>query len=185
MSDVLKALRAAQRRKIIVQVARHELEPPEYFMHGFVLDCSPAFVLMQVISDRLDLDGYEVLRTPDITFMDSEFPQRRFYEQALGLKQIRPVLPEGIDLSSPRALLRSVEDHYPLIVIHREWAVFEECEVGRIKMAADETYTLKYISPTAEWLDDDQVYAYEDITRVAFDGTYENTLALVAGILPE
>ncbi len=182
IEDVMDALEQAKKRKILVQIGRHDLEPEDYFFHGFVLDYSETFVLMQLVSDRFDLDGYEILRTEDLTLIDSEFSQRKFLERALGVQGIRPQSPEGIDLSSARSLFQSIERQFPLLVIHRERVSFEVCEVGRLKMGADEFYNLKYISPTAEWEDDDKVYRYSDVTRVCFGGAYETTLALVADI---
>ncbi|MBI9076841.1 MAG: hypothetical protein JEZ02_15645 [Desulfatibacillum sp.] len=182
MKEVLEALEQAIKRKIIVQLGRHELEEDDYFFHGFVMDYSETFVLMQLVSDRFDLDGYEVLRTKDITFIDSEFPERRFLEKALTAQGVRPTPLKGIDLSGARPLFKSIEKQFPLLVIHREWVSDDDCEVGRIKLAADEFYTLKNLSPTARWVDDDKMYRYSDVTRVCFGGAYETTLALVAEI---
>ena len=183
VDDILNALNQAKKQRVLVQVGRHEIESPEFFVHGFVLDYSQSFVLMQIISERFDFDGYEVVRTLDITSIESDFPQRSFLTRALKLKGLHPRKPKGVDLSDTRSLLKSIEKRYPLLVIQRELVEMEECEVCRIKMAADEFYTIKYISPTAQWEDDDHVYRYSDVTRVCFDGAYENTLALVAGII--
>lgn len=80
-----------------------------------------------------------------------------------------------------RELLRSIERRYPLVVIHRERVVPDECEIGRLKLASEGTYALRMITPEATWMDDEEIYRYADITRIAFDGEYENTLARVSG----
>ncbi|ACL02264.1 conserved hypothetical protein [Desulfatibacillum aliphaticivorans] len=182
LTELINALTQAKKRRILVQIGRQDLDGEDFLFHGFILDFSREHVLIQLISDRFDLDGYEVLRTENITLLDSEFEHRRFLERALGIRGMRPIPLEGIDLKDTRSMFRSVEKQFPLLVIHREWDSDGECEVGRIKMAADEFYTLKALSPTAEWVDDDKVYRYSDVTRVCFGGDYETTLARVAGI---
>ena len=182
LDELLKALNQAKRQRTLCQMGRQELDDEDFFFHGFIMDYSERHVLIQLVSDRFDLDGWEVLKTPDITFIDSEFEQRKFLENTLRVRGIQPVEVQGIDLTDTRSMLRSVEKRFPLLVIHREWVSDGDCEVGRIKMAADEFYTLKSISPTAEWVDDDKVYRYSDVTRVCFGGDYETTLAKVAGI---
>ncbi len=81
-----------------------------------------------------------------------------------------------------RALLDSIEKRFSLFAVYRERLAPGGCEIGRIKLASDESYALKYISPEACWEDDDLHYKFSDVTRVLFDGEYERTLALVAGI---
>jgi hypothetical protein len=81
-----------------------------------------------------------------------------------------------------RHLLSSVSENFRLVVIEREERAPDECEIGRFKLLTDTKYALKWISPNAKWEDDPQTYEINDITRVTFDGEYENTLALVAGI---
>lgn len=122
------------------------------------------------------------MRVKDITHFDTDFARKTFYEKALQAKSIEPSDAPEVALSSMRHLLASVNENFPLIVIEREACAPDQCEIGRIKLLTDTKYALKLLSPDARWEDDYRTYAIEDITRVTFDGEYENTLALVADI---
>jgi hypothetical protein len=172
--------------------AQASLEPPDLIeveragidsraIHGFVVGISTNLLLLHRMGDRLDLDGFECVRVADVTMLRRTFRRKEFYLKALELKGCRAVVPEGVELGSVRDLLRSVERRYPLVVIHRELVVPDECEIGRIKLTSEATYALRMLTPEATWMHDEEVYRYGDVTRVGFDGEYENTLSLVAG----
>lgn len=178
MTTFLEDAKAATEPPDLVDIGRSGLD--NRGSQGFVIAVSAELLLLHSFSDRLDLDGYTAFRIRDITEFRRDFRRKDFYLKALELKGIRPVPPVGIDIESVQGLLRSIERTYPLVVIHRERVVPGECEVGRIKLTSESTYALRWISPTATWEDDDLTYQYADITRVDFDGEYENTLAMVA-----
>jgi hypothetical protein len=177
VSTVVEEAEAASQLPDLVELSRGSLSR----VHGFVVGVSQELLLLHMLSDRLDLDGYSAFRIRDVTVLNGRFEKKSFYIKALDLKGIRPNRPEGIDLSDMPSLMRSVEGRYPLIVIHRERVAPDECEVGRIKLTSADTYALRFISPTAIWEDDYRTFRYADVTRAEFDGEYERTLALVAG----
>ena len=178
MATVLDEAQAAASPTDLVQVERGRLGVLPLF--GYVVGVSPACLLLQRFSERLDLDGYEAVRLSDVTQLNRTFPRKAFYLKVVSLRAYRAIAPQGIDLSSMKSLLRSIEQRYPLVVISRERVVPDECEIGRIKLTSETTYALRMITPEATWTNDDQVYRYEDVTRVGFDGAYENTLAQVS-----
>lgn len=182
--DVGSKVAAALSRNELVRVSRGGIDPSGLHSEGYLLDASDQFILLHRLSDRIDLDGYEVLRLKDVTKLEIDFPRKRLFEKALKMKSISYRRPMGVQLTNTRALLSSVSNQYPLIVIERELRAPGECEVGRIKLLTDEKYALKWLSPDSKWEDDPEVYDIADVTRVQFDGEYENTLALVAGIVP-
>ena len=51
-------------------------------------------------------------------------------------------------------------------------------------MMSGETYALRWLTPTAEWADDERIYRYEDVTRITFGSEYDTTLATLAGLAP-
>jgi hypothetical protein len=177
VSTVLEEAEAASHPPDLVELGRDSMEP----VRGFVVGASSELLLLHTLSDRVDLDGYSAVRVHDVTAVQREFTKKPFYLKALKLKGVIPTRPDGIDLSDVRTLMCSVEERYPLIVIHRERVLADEGEIGRIKLTSGDTYALRFISPTATWEDDDRTFRYADVTRVQFDGEYENTLALVAG----
>jgi len=137
--------------------------------------------MLHRIDDNIRLDGYEVLRRKDITAVETKFGKKEFLERAAELKHFAPRKPEGVDLSSIPGLLTTAQEHFPLLVIHRELVAPSECEIGRLKMSSDGAYVLNWISPEATWEPDARRFQFEDVTRVGFGAEYEMTLALVAG----
>ena len=179
---VARIAKAASNRDL-AEVVRDQFDADGVRSCGCVLAASEDLLLLHRLSDRIDFDGYEVLKVKDVTHFNTDFDRKQFYEKALHAKSIVPSDAPDVSLSSMRHLLESVDAKFPLIVIEREVRTPDECEIGRIRLLTDMRYALKWLSPDARWEDDGQTYAIEDITRVTFDGEYENTLALVAGII--
>lgn len=178
-TDLLASAKSASSPPDLVWITRRRVVESNP-LRGFVVGTSPTFLLLHVLSNRLDLDGYEALRMADVTSIDQEFDRKSLFLDALRLKGLSPMPLGGIDLTDARSVLRSGQERFELVVIHREIVAPDECEIGRIKLASDTTYAMKWISPNGTWEDDGTKYRYSDITRVGFDGEYENTLLMVA-----
>ncbi len=166
----------------LVRVARPELEPSSPFFYGYIAGESTTLVMLHRIDDSLRLDGYEVFRKSDVTALDSTFDKKLFYERVAQLKKFAPLTPPGIDLTAMPSLLRSVQSHFPLLVIHRERIAPDECEVGQLKLSGDGSYSLALITPEAAWESEPRRFRYDDVTRVGFGAEYEDTLARLAGV---
>jgi hypothetical protein len=110
------------------------------------------------------------------------FSRKAFYLKALDLKGESPKPAPDLDLTNMGVLLRSAQQHFPLLVIHREHIAPGECDIGRLKLTSDDAFAIHYIDPSAQWADDAGHYRHVDVTRVGFGGEYETTLALVAGV---
>ena len=182
MTSVLDRLTTAIADRSLVQIERGGFEPRDRTVHGYPLAASADLVLLSVLSDRIDLDGYETVRIRDITSCEVDFPRMAFYHKALELKGEIPTAPSGIDLTSIRAMLDSAQRQFPLLVIHREHVAPGECEIGRLKLMSDEAFAIHYLDPSAQWSDDPGHYRYTDVTRVGFGDEYATTLALVVGV---
>ena len=180
MDEILDLLDQAFRTKRVVRVTC-EIGPDRPEGHcGFVCGLSESLLLLHYISDSIELDGYTVLRVSDIVDVTFDFISAGFYRRALQLKNQLPRELPGVVLSSMRELILWADQHYPVVVLHREELYPDECEIGRIKMATEKSYTLTYLSPAAEWEHHDSFGKFDDITSVQFDGRYENTLVMVA-----
>lgn len=161
----------------LVEVVREDFDDLPWF--GFLVGESDALVMLHKISDRYDLDGYIVFRREHITSMSADFERLDLIRRVIRLKQLQPVAPEGLDLSSMRALMLSVQDAYGALVISQE-DLYGDVDIGSIRMATDESFVLRWLSPEAEWENDDQRYRYRDVTLIEFAAEYENTLLQVA-----
>jgi hypothetical protein len=166
----------------LVRIERRRFRAADRETHGFLVVVSDELVLLSLMSDRIDLDGYEVLRTADLTACEREFPRKAFYLKALKLKGESPQVPPALDLTNMRVLLSSAQVGFPLLVVHREHVASGECVIGRLKLTSEDAFAVRYIDPDGCWMDDTEHYRYADVTRVGFGGEYENTLAAVAGV---
>jgi hypothetical protein len=162
----------------LISIKRNAFEDSPWY--GVVVQESELFVAVQNISDRYDLDGYRVFRKKDITTMEKSFEKREFIEAALRIKGLKPLHPKQIELSSMRALMDSAQQQFGVLVISREKLYPGEVEVGTVRIASEKTYVLRWLSPDAEWENDDRPYRLQDVTMVEFGGEYENTLLMVA-----
>lgn len=161
----------------LVEVFRDDFDDQPWF--GFLVGQSDALVLLHRISDRYDLDGYIAFRREHISSMEAEFERLDLLQRVIRMKKLQPVAPEGLDLSSIRALMLSVQEAYGALVISQE-LLYGDVDIGSIRMATDETFVLRWLSPEAEWENDDQRYRYRDVTLLEFGAEYENTLLQVA-----
>lgn len=175
---------AAAAGDALVRIGRHRLEPASMFSVGYVAALGDALVVLNQVSDRIDLDGFELLRLDDVTSVTADFPARAFYQEALVLKGIERQPLKAISLDSLADAIRTIDAQYPAIVLDRERDAPGEVAVGRVAEQLRTGVKLRWLSPTAAWEPDRTLYRYAAITRVEFDGEYENTLALVAGSRP-
>lgn len=166
----------------LVSLYRDQLDETEWF--GYVVAESDDYLAIHCVSDRYDLDGYRVFRASDIEDIDVDFDRRELIERAMELKGLAPIAVPWLRLDSVRELIDSIQENEPIVVVEREIVCPDECEVGRVHTHDDDTYSLLWMTTTAEWEDDDRQFRFDDITQVSFGGEYERTLALLAGPAP-
>lgn len=105
MTDVEKDARTAAQPPDLVEIARDALDAERLPIQGFVVATGAEFLLLHVLSDRIDLDGYSAFRIGDISALKRDFPKKSFYLKALELG----CTPLGLTFRSrrPVALARS------------------------------------------------------------------------------
>lgn len=167
----------------LVSLFREPFDETEWF--GYVVAENADFLAIHCVSDRYDLDGYRVFRQADIDEIDEDFERRDLIGRAMAMKGLDPKPIPWLGLDSLPEMLRSIQEHEPVLVLERELASPDECEVGRIRPETPETYSLLWMTTMAEWEYDDQTYRYDEITQVSFGGEYEQTLARLAGPWPQ
>lgn len=166
----------------LVSIFREQLDEAEWF--GYVVAENEDFVAIQSVSDRYDLDGYRVFRVADIDELDDDFDRKDLVVRAMEIKNLEPQALPWLRLSSIRELVLSIQEKEPLVVIEREIVCPDECEIGRVRLDSDATYSLLWMTTQAEWERNDRIFHYDDITQVSFGGEYERTLAQLAGPWP-
>ena len=179
--EILKKILTAKRYCKMVLCFRKCLEENGCFDRGYVVDATDRYALLHVVDDRIELDGYVILRTEDITEVECEFPSLKFIEKALAIRRMQPERPALVDLTSMESILRSIDEHFPLLVVHREQVNGDECWIGSLDSVGDKTFLLNAMNPEAKW-NGAKRFRFDEVTRIEFDGGYETALAQVAGI---
>ncbi len=178
---------ARTRTKIAAELAhaRGSLRPLRIFRKSadggpydaFVLSLGSRWVLLQPITQRLDLDGYACLRIQDLASVE-HYPQAELLSTVFRARRIRPRR-RPIDLSSTPQLLASAQRMAGLLVIERNTRYPGEVEVGHIvefKRAACKILT---VSIHVE-IDGEEEIRFADVTAVSFENGYEEGLNVIA-----
>ncbi len=164
----------------LVRITRSVFESPGSFVDCYVLEATLDYVCCLIVDDRVRYDGFEIFRIADISSLQTPEPYAEFHETALLLRREVPPPYPTIELLSIRTILRSLNDVFPLLVIHREGVSTTTCEIGTITDFHSSSYCLWEIGPDACWDSHVSEYDYCDVTRIGFAGEYETALALVA-----
>lgn len=179
--EIAKKVASAKRYTKLVECYRDNLEDNGIYDMGYVVDASDDFVMLQLVDDRISLNGYSLLRISDITEIDIEVEHARFIEKALEIRKKTVKQPVLVDLTSITTMLKSIDQNFPLMTLHKETIDPDACWVGAIDSIGEKTVTLNEMSPDAKWNGTKRIN-FDEITRIDFDGGYETALALVAKI---
>ena len=166
------------KNKWIVRFNRKPFE--ESTLACFILDANDDFTLTNEVDDDAGSIGFQVFRNKTIkkfrVYDDSDWHE----SLVVKLKSIEPKERPNISIKSFEDLLKTVNENFPLIMIHYEKIATDECKVGRILEIKNKSFLMQEISPNAEWDEKPTKLKFKDITRISFGNGYENNLALVA-----
>jgi len=174
---MLIELEKARTRNNVVRIFREELDGPDSWTDGFVVDANEEMVLLQLVDDSIRLNGYQVLFLEDISDFAHPAPFNDFQKKVLALRGEEVVDPE-VELLDLAVLLIDISEEFGLVTLHREEIEPDSCEIGRVVRADAVTYELEEIGSDARWFDDTFEYDLYDITRIEFGGAYEEALLL-------
>ncbi|MEO9274769.1 hypothetical protein ABFY09_07890 [Marinomonas sp. 5E14-1] len=174
---MLIELEKARTRNNVVRIFREDLDGPDSWTDGFVVDANEEMVLLQLVDDSVRLNGYQVLFLEDISDFAHPAPFNDFQKKVLTLRGEEVVDPE-VDLDDLAVLLIDISEEFGLVTLHREEVEPDSCEIGRVIRADAVTYELEEIGSDARWFDDTFEYDLYDITRIEFGGAYEEALML-------
>jgi len=181
---MLIELEKAQTRNNLVRIFREELDGPDNWSDGFIIDANEDMVLLQLVDDSIRLNGYQILFLEDISDFVHPAPFNDFQKKVLELRQEEIQNPE-IELGELNQVLLSISEDYGLVTLHREELESDSCEIGRVVKADDVSFELEEIGSDARWFDETYEYDLYDITRIEFGGAYEEALLLVNDDLGE
>ncbi len=166
------------KRKLLIEFNRKPLETSSLF--GFVLACNDDFSLVQEFNrDSFVLDGYCVFRNNSVKKYSVYDNENYFLNEVISLKKIEPKPVLNISIENWAEVLKSVSENFSLIMIEREKIDNEACNIGKLQKIKKKSFVLEEIDSCAEWAGSYN-YKFKDLTKVGFDGLYENTLFFVA-----
>ena len=175
---MLIELEKAQTRNNLVRIFREELDGPDNWSDGFIIDANEEMVLLQLVDDSIRLNGYQILFLEDISDFVHPAPFNDFQKKVLELRQEEIQNPE-IELGELNEILLNISEDYGLVTLHREELESDSCGIGRVIKADDVSFELEEIGSDARWFDETYEYDLYDITRIEFGGSYEEALLLV------
>lgn len=181
LSEIIKKVVNAKRYTKLVECYRSNLDGDEIADMGYVVDASDEFMMLQLVDDRISLNGYTLIRIADITKLDADVPHAAFIAKALEIRKKVVRQPVLVDLTSIETILSSIDQNFPLMTLHKEATDPDTCWVGSLDSIGEKTVTIKEMSPDAKWTGTRRL-PVEEISRIDFDGGYEVALALVARI---
>lgn len=136
-------------------------------------------MLLQLVSDRYDLDGYRCIRKEDISDMSDEFTRKDFVERVLRCKGMQFAPPELELVDDIRTMIERIPSKYEIVTIHRELVCPDECEIGKLRDSDHNTYVLDWMTPNGEWETDDRSFQFADVTRLDWADGYSEALLIV------
>lgn len=180
-SESRRFLDRCRRERAIVRIWRGALDGAG--LDAYVHLVGKELFVVEPVTDRITLDGYEVLRLKDVSRV-ALAPHASFLQRALELRHFAPKVPARVRLTDVSAALRSICRHYPLVAVHREHVAPDVCEVGKLLRVSTTEYVLREVDPDAKWEKGTTSRPLSQITKIDFNGGYETALALVAGSAP-
>ena len=146
---------------------------------GTILDSTSDFVLIQRLDDSVFYDGYALFRKKDISEI-RDVSGEGFQTRALDLMDSFPVYPDGLDVSSLEALVRTFARIFPLVTVHVEQRNPNVCFIGRIVELNNNDLILRLINENARFKKKLKKFELSKITRFEWGGLYEKALDIAA-----
>lgn len=177
--SVLARLQRARDRQLYVSVRRWI--PDSERVDGFVLALGEKWVALAEL-DGVSLYGWCLLRLKDIqaVFIDPD----SLATKVLQARDQWPPQAVDVSLDDAAAALSSTTEIAPLISIFVEFDRPDIMWLGSVTATNRDRVLFLEVSTLAEWHRKPRIIDLEDVTRIAFGGSYEEGLALVAGPRP-
>jgi len=161
----------------VVTVHRRSLGPETDLLDGVVL-ATGAWTLVGSLVDRAHADGYEVIRTDDVTRgRRARRPNQRFVERAasgLGTWPL-PLPGVAVDIAAVDAVVRSLSHVGRLLAVHAEGTSPGECFPGTVAELTAEELGLWFVDTAGRWQEAPRWFGLDEVTRVSWGSRYLGT----------
>jgi hypothetical protein len=161
----------------LIEIKRHN---EKFSRTGYIFAENKSLLGIHQVDDSFRLNGYCVLRKKDIFSTDESFEKKDLITSALGLKNQFLIAPEKTKITSIQIAMRTAQEEFGVLVIHREKVCPGEVEVGTMRLNSETTYILRWLDVLANWENDDRIFKFSDVTLLEFGTEYEQTLFSVA-----
>lgn len=174
---IIERLDRAQSEQSLVRIERSP-KHADYYDSGFVLGYSRKWVLIRAVTDAGFDDGLHAMRMKDVVKVRSN---THFAETFARTQEFwPPTMPQGVDLSSTKALLTSISSDNALVGIEREHKI-AALWIGLLKEIAGKYAVLLEVRPDASWHDEPLGYKLKTITKIQVGSQYLTALSQVTG----
>jgi hypothetical protein len=148
---------------------------------GFVLDGNDKLTLVNNFDfETIGATGFTVFENKSVKGYELYDDPNCFDAVLLKIKKVKPKEKPAVSIDSMGDLIRTANEIFPLIVIHREKIYSDECWIGKITEIKKKSFLFRSIDPNAEWDEELTKVSFKDVTRIEFGNGYENSLNLVA-----
>ena len=176
-------LARAQAEGLLVRVRRSL--PDADVLDGFVVAVRTEWLALARLSDRIELDGWTLLRSADVRAVKLEPDPDCFEIRALRARGQWPPADPGVPLDDTAGAVLAAGASQRLVALHRELDRPDVAWIGAVLGVEASTLSLLEVGVRADWASQPRRFDLDDVTRVDFGGGYEEALALVAGPAPE
>lgn len=154
----------------LVSIRRSDVD--DYGIQGFVVGLSESLLAMEYVYD-FQIDGLMVLRRSDITEIKRTGTDE-FQERLLKQEGIRPGAqsPTLLELGDWRLLIQQLSEHYPLMILEREFGPSPEFAVGRAVRATAAQVEFHTFTGTGKWAPKTERLKYSQITCLQVNTRY-------------
>jgi hypothetical protein len=168
----LDQLNELSESRTLVDVRRDDLNVDD--LRGFILGTSAKLVLIGLVGDDIQPDGYTLIDLNDVTFLRWGTAQLMAWERAVRGMTGQDLLVD-VDLSSWWSAIAAAQATSPLVTFHRERLAPTTCYISDQFRYSDSLIVGRHISIEGE-RDGSIAIRSDDLTRVDFGGRYESGL---------
>ena len=147
-----------------------------YGLSGFPVAVSEEIVVLNVLNESLDLDGYVAVRTPDITDVSSS--KNAFYQNVLARRGQKRQMLDDCEVTDLHSLITYLQKDGESAFTINEWVKNEELvSVGTCRLLTPTHLVLNLISPSGKIEGPSDPIKLSAISEVGFAGGYEDALS--------
>ena len=119
---------------------------------GFVLDVNEEFTLINNFDfESTSTTGFSIFKNKSVKDYELYDDPNSFDALLVDLKKVKPKKKPFISINTINDLLKTVNENFPLIVIHREKVDKEICQIGKIVEIKKNAFLMLEIDTNAEW----------------------------------